>query len=326
MVKAKRIYSKIIDILQKKPLYRKGLIDEYIRSLGLTRDEMLDKSTSGKANIARSLAGQAIDEMTRKGIIIRSQEGIYTAFEQKPIVIRNERCVKEILTLLSGGGMTKAQIKQRLYRIFETDKTLTDKDDSKLSAICSELLRKMVGEGVIILSDNFYSLPERIEAKIDDINGMLVLKEAFLSRIHKKGGEFFENYFMTLLGKYVSLFGKTVVTNTTTGGSADGGIDGIMETVDPLGFREKVMVQMKNRSDTTIETTVRGFYGAVCAAQGSRGIFATTSDFHPAADRFLKSIDNCVGVDGDMIFKMAMQTHYGIRKSGTEYTVDDHII
>jgi len=326
MVKAKRIYSKIIDILQKKPLYRKGLIDEYIRSLGLTRDEMLDKSTSGKANIARSLAGQAIDEMTRKGIIIRSQEGIYTAFEQKPIVIRNERCVKEILTLLSGGGMTKAQIKQRLYRIFETDKTLTDKDDSKLSAICSELLRKMVGEGVIILSDNFYSLPERIEAKIDDINGMLVLKEAFLSRIHKKGGEFFEVFFMTLLGKYLEKNGKTVISNTTTGGSADGGIDGIIETVDCLGFRETVMVQTKNRTDISNETDVRGFYGAVCARSGSRGIFATSSGFHYGAKAFLDGIDNCVGVDGEKLFQMAKDVSYGLKKHGTGYAIDERII
>ena len=86
------------------------------------------------------------------------------------------------------------------------------------------------------------------------------------------------------------------------------------------------MVQTKNRSDTTNETTVRGFYGAVCAKQGSRGIFVTLSDFHPAAAAFLNSIDNCVGVDGDMLFKMALDTHYGIKKCGTEITVDDKIL
>ena len=86
------------------------------------------------------------------------------------------------------------------------------------------------------------------------------------------------------------------------------------------------MVQTKNRIDVSSETDVRGFYGAVCARQGSRGIFATSSDFHPAAEEFLEKIDNCVGVDGTKLFDMAMLTQYGIKKSGAEYTVDDKII
>ena len=99
-----------------------------------------------------------------------------------------------------------------------------------------------------------------------------------------------------------------------------------METSDPLGFRETIMVQTKNRIESTNETTVRGFYGAVCARQGSRGIFVTSSDFHPSAKAFLDGIDNCVGVDGDKLFEMACLTHYGVKKSGSELTVDDKII
>jgi len=86
------------------------------------------------------------------------------------------------------------------------------------------------------------------------------------------------------------------------------------------------MVQTKNRTDTTNETTVRGFYGAVCARQGSRGIFVTSSDFHYSAKAFLDSIDNCVGIDGDGIFKMAVETRYGIKKVGSELTVDEKIL
>ena len=155
---------------------------------------------------------------------------------------------------------------------------------------------------------------------------MLTLKESFLSRLHKRGGEFFEVYFMTLLGKFYEKNGKTVLSNSTMGGSADGGVDGIIETVDCLGFRETIMVQTKNRSDKTTEITVRGFYGAVCAKQGSRGIFATTSDFHEGATAFLEAIDNCVGVDGAMIFKMACKTHYGIKRCSTGNLIVDTAI
>ena len=184
----------------------------------------------------------------------------------------------------------------------------------------------MQREGVVILSDGVYSLAGKIAAKIDDISSMLNLKNTYLSKLHSRGGEFFETYFMNLLEKYVFLHGKTVVANSTTGGSADGGIDGIMQTVDCLGFRETVMVQTKNRSEPTNETTARGFYGAVCARQGSRGIFVTSSDFHPAAKAFFESLDDCVGIDGDKLFEMAVETHFGIKKTPSGLTVDEKII
>lgn len=322
----KRAYIKIIDILEKTPKTRKQLIGEYIASLGLTKEELFDRRTKSRANIQRSLAGEVINEMERKGMIIKSADGIYSPTDQKPIIIRNERCESEILRMLDGRSMTKNAIRGELIKIFGTDKTVSEKDDNKLFAYMGEALRRMTRDGTLILTDRHYSLATRIAAKIDDINSILTLKNSFLSRIHKKGGEFFELYFMNLLEKFVTLYGKTVTYNSTTGGSADGGIDGIMETSDPLGFRETIMVQTKNRIESTNETTVRGFYGAVCARQGSRGIFVTSSDFHPSAKAFLDGIDNCVGVDGDKLFEMACLTHYGVKKSGSELTVDDKII
>lgn len=322
----KLIYIKIVDILEKGPLTRRALIDAYIGTLGLTREQLLDRSTTGKANIERSRVGAALAEMRERGMITKSPDGLYSAADQKPVIVRFERCESEILRMLDGSPMTKASIRKELTRVFGTDKTVTEKDDNKLFAYMGDALRRMVRDGVLQITDGRYSIAERIAAKIDDIDGMLRLKSSFLTRLHKKGGEFFETFFMTLLEKYITLNGKKVTSNSTTGGSADGGIDGIIETVDCLGFRETVMVQTKNRSDTTIETTVRGFYGAVCARQGSRGIFVTSSDFHPAATAFLDSIDNCVGVDGSKLFEMAIATHYGIKKSGAELVVDDKIL
>lgn len=322
----KKIYSTVIDILEKKPLQRRELISAYINSLALPRELMLDKSTSGRVNVERSIIGAAINEMRSKGIITKNADGFYFATEQKPVVIRNERCESEILKMLAEKSLTKSEIRQGLTRVFGTDKTLTEKDDNKLFAYMGDALRRMVKDGALTQDGKYYSLSKKISARIDDISNVLTLKNVFLTRLHKKGGEFFENYFMTLLEKYVTLFGKTVTSNTTTGGSADGGIDGILETVDMLGFRETIMVQTKNRSDSTNETDVRGFWGAVCARQGSRGIFVTSSDFHYSARAFLDSIDNCVGVDGDKIFEMARMTHYGIKKIGVELTVDDRIL
>ena len=322
----KKAYSKIIDILLKKPLSRRQLISAYIDTLGLTPQELADKSTKSRSNTERSLIGSVINEMQSAGLILRSDDGMYSAADQKPILIRNEKCAAEILKMLKGNAMSKSDIKEKLVQIFGTDKTVTERDDNKLFSYMNESLRTMVDRGVLVLKNGAYSHAPKTAARIDDISSMLALKNEFLSRLHRKGGEFFEVYFMNLLERYVSLYGKTVVSCATTGGSADGGIDGIMESVDCLGFRETVMVQTKNKIDPSSETDVRGFYGAVCARGGTRGIFATSSEFHSGAEEFLKAIDNCVGVDGDKLFEMAMITHYGIKKSGAELSVDDKII
>jgi restriction endonuclease Mrr len=171
-----------------------------------------------------------------------------------------------------------------------------------------------------------YSIAEARCAELCSRQDVLSLKGDFLTLIHSKGGEFFEHFFMNLLEKYLIRCGKIVTESYVTGGSADGGIDGIAKTVDSLGFRETVMVQTKNRNDIAVETDIRAFYGAVCAAQGSRGIYAITSDFHPAAKEFLNSIDNCVGINGEKLFTMAVDTSYGlIRKNGI-LTIDSEVI
>jgi restriction endonuclease Mrr len=264
--------------------------------------------------------------MLQRGIIVRTEDGIYSAVEQKPVIIRAERCEQLILNKLSDAPAGKNALKTYLSKELGTDKTLTVKDDHKLFAVISETLRKLTGLGIITYDGKTYSLPQKVEARLDDINGMLSLKEEFRSRLHKKGGEFFEYYFMTLLEKHLLRNSKKVTSNTTTGGAMDGGIDGIIETVDSLGFRETIMVQTKNRTDETNETDVRGFYGAVCARQGSRGIFATTSTFHIGASNFLEGIDNCVGVDGNKIFSMALENLYGIKKTEHGLSVDYDII
>jgi restriction endonuclease Mrr len=325
-LKDKQLYFKLVDILEVKPSTRRKLIDTYINSLPFTKAELMDKSTNSAVNIKRSIVGSAINEMLQRGIIVRTEDGIYSAVEQKPVIIRAERCEQLILNKLSDAPAGKNALKTYLSKELGTDKTLTVKDDHKLFAVISETLRKLTGLGIITYDGKTYSLPQKVEARLDDINGMLSLKEEFRSRLHKKGGEFFEYYFMTLLEKHLVKNSKKVTSNTTTGGAMDGGIDGIIETVDSLGFRETIMVQTKNRTDETNETDVRGFYGAVCARQGSRGIFATTSTFHIGASNFLEGIDNCVGVDGNKIFSMALENLYGIKKTEHGLSVDYDII
>ena len=153
------------------------------------------------------------------------------------------------------------------------------------------------------------------------------LRRHFLVRLYARGGAYLEQYAMNLLIKYYQDSGKVIRGSQVTGGSADGGIDGILEITDWLGFRECIMIQTKCRGSIQVtEKEIREFYGVVCSRNGSRGIFITTSTFHDSAKKLLAAIDNCVGVDGEKLFLMACRCHYGIRAGARGDEIDPEII
>ncbi len=322
-----KIYRCIIDILTDSPMERSRLIEKCVERIGLSPDEYADKSTGSTKNIVRSRTGAIINEMHVRTLIGLDDFGRYYLVSERPVVIRLEKCEKEILKALTAGAISKSALRDKLKTIFGTDKTATTRDDDTLSTYMGQILKRMIAEGIIVFDGSLYRLSPKISARADDINALLSLKSDFLQRLHSKGGEFFENFFMTLLVKYSEKHGKRVLESYVTGGTADGGIDGVMKTEDSLGFRETTMVQTKNRVDISSETDVRGFYGAVCAKRGTRGIFATTSDFHTGARAFLDSLDDCVGVNGDKIFAMAIECSYGVKKCADgKLEVDNKIL
>ena len=318
----KKIYKTVLDVLATGSLSHKMLIEESIKRL---YDGINVSGQVGDFTEIRGLIGSVVAEMKSDGVIIHDS-GIYSVGADGPIPLRMEKCEKEIVTLLSYGAKSKAEIRSSLRHTFKTNETSSDSDDRILYNYMGQILRRLIDTGIIELSGGLYSLKAQTRADKDNITDMLTLKSEFLSRLHRKGGEFFEHYILTLLKKNEEAYGKTVTECRTTGGATDGGIDGIMKTTDHLGFKETVLIQAKNRTDLTTETTVRGFLGAVYAASGDKGIFATTSDFHPSAKLFLGSVDNLVGINSDDIFAMACKRLYGIKKKSGKLVIDNNIL
>ena len=321
----RRIYKAVLDELEKAPMERSGLIKAALDAFALTDAELSDKSTNGRMNVLRSLAGTVINDMHNRSIISRDKNSLYHRNTEKPVAIRMERCEEEILNILHASPKTRSEIRDSLVDFFGTDETATVKDDNKLFTFIGQILKRLVNDNMLDFDGSYYRIIPAKAAELKNRKDILSLKADFLALLHSKGGEFFEHYFMNLLEKYFIRCGKTVTASFVTGGSADGGIDGIAKTIDSLGFRETIMVQTKNRNEIAVETDIRGFYGAVCAAQGSRGIYAITSDFHPVAKEFLETIDNCVGVNGDKIFSMAVDASYGIIREGSKLKIDKEI-
>ena len=268
-----RIYKAIATILNSSPLDRARLIEKCIEEIGLSEEELTDNSAGSSKNLVRSRTGAVINEMQERGLIAIDDFGKYYLISERPVIIRIERCEKEIIKALTEGPITKNDLKKRLKSIFGTDKTASTRDDDVLATYMGQILKRMTADGSAVIAEGAYTLSPKLSAHADDINEILALKSDFLHRLHAKGGEFFENYFMTLLKKYLEKRGKRIIECYVTGGTKDGGIDGVLKAEDALGFRETTMVQTKNRVDFSSETDVRGFYGAVCAKNGTRGIY-----------------------------------------------------
>ena len=320
------IFDHVLNALEYDDLSRRELIDSVIDGFALSPEEIADKAMGSHYSNLRSSAGIVINDMLAKGVIGEDDSGRYRKTEERIIAIRIDECENEIVRLVSERPMTKSDIKSALVRFFKTDTTPTLKDDNHLFTYTGQILKTLIKNGTFELNGSTYSIAPDKSAYIKDRSEMLELRRAFLARVHSRGGEFFEIYFLNLINRYLSRMGKSIIESYVSGGSDDGGIDGVIRTRDCLGFCETVMIQTKNRKDIISETDVRSFYGAVCAKRGSRGIFATISDFHPMAKKLLDSLDDCVGVDGERIFSMACETGYGIKREGDKLTLDKEII
>ena len=149
--------------------------------------------------------------------------------------------------------------------------------------------------------------------------------DAYLALGEATGDKKYTDAAMRIM-EYYKKNGKQILSCSVTGGGADGGIDGVIKTRDELGFIETTMVQTKNRHKLSSETDVRGFYGAVRAMGGTRGIFATSADFHYSAATFLEGLDDCIGINGDRIFKLAVDYEYGIKRISNKLTIDGKML
>ncbi len=321
-----KLYKTVTEVLAKSPRTRKQLIADVIGELQLTREQLADRGVNSLQNILRSRLGTMINDMQKHGVIELDEQMRYTLVYEKPITVRIEGCEREIFRALSESPMTRTEIRNRVLTALGADKTASLLDDEKIYACTGQIIKHLKDDGAIVLDGTRYSLSPKLVAKADDVNALLSLRSEFLSAVHTQGGEFLENYFMALLARYMEKQGKKVLECYVTGGTEDGGIDGIIKTEDLLGFRETIMVQTKNRMIVVDETAVRGFYGAVCAKQGSRGIYVVSASFHSGAKKFLDSIDNCVGVDGNRLFSMALECLYGIKKTAGGLVIDEKII
>ncbi|MBQ8546234.1 MAG: restriction endonuclease [Clostridia bacterium] len=305
---------------------RNQIIDGALIHYGLTKKELDDFSPKSKNTIIRSYIGTALNDLMNKKDIKRLGDS-YSLAKEELVIIREDECETKIKEILELGSYVKEEIFQRLEKYFGTGATLSFKDDYNLRSIAGNVLFNLVDSGEIELVGGKYSSKASSDYEIYDTPlPENEFKPKFFKALWLMGGKFFESFVANLLEKYYTLSGQMVVYCDITGGSDDGGIDIILETVDYLGFGEKIVSQTKCRDTAHVtEKEVREFYGAMNAVGATRGIYVTTTHFHTSAEYFLDSVSDLVGVDGEKLFELVKKTRYGIKKCEGGYTFDTAI-
>ncbi|MBQ4107870.1 MAG: restriction endonuclease [Clostridia bacterium] len=304
---------------------RTELIEGALSTYGLSKSELENFSPKSKSSVLRSYLSTALNSLISKHDIKREGER-YMLAKEEVVIVREDECEEEILKMLECNAYTKEDIFERLEAHFGTDRTLSLKDDYSLRTIAGGVLASLVTSDTLEIIGSKYTRKREKCTKLDTPLPENEFKPIFFKQLFLMGGRFLESFVANLLEKYYTLKGQMVVYCDITGGSDDGGIDVVLETVDYLGFVEKFAVQTKCRDRAHVtEKEVREFYGAMNASGATRGIYVTTTYFHESAEDFLDSVSDLVGIDARKLFELVKKTGYGIKMSAGGYTFDTTI-
>lgn len=308
---------------------RNEVINGTLLCYGFSKQEIANAhGATAKVNCIRSYIGTALTDLISQGDVVIDKSKRYSLAKEQLVIVKASKCRSEIFRLLGSKSIKKADLYLCLQKKFGTDKTVSKEDDNSLRQIAGQIVAEEKAAGNIQEDDGVLSLAVK---KCPTAYTSSPLPEEqfvplFISRINDLGGDFFEKFVANMLEKYYLINGRDVLSCEVVGGCDDGGVDVIMETEEDLGFVEKIIIQAKNRKSTPVtEKEIREFYGVMNAQRGTRGIFVTTSTFHPSAEKLLLSLPNCVGINGNKLFSLVKQTVYGIHKTKSGFTFDNTI-
>ena len=300
---------------------RKEILDAAMRPYGMGKTNPDAKNLKGRYGTVRSYLGATLSDLVRRGEVSRGGRG-YLLGDDGEIAIERAVVEHKLRATLARRAYTEPELVRSLGRLLGTDATRSTVDDAHLRATVREVLSSMLAEGAIAEADGHYTLIPK-HKRTDGVYTEHTLRIHLYELLWERGGPAFESFVAGLLEKYYLMRGCEVLLSETTGGSEDGGIDVEVHVREPLGFIDTILIQTKCRARNHVtEKEVREFYGALCAKQGSRGMYVTTSTFHPSAVNFLDAIDRCIGIDGSRLFEIILSTSYGIKRVKDGYRID----
>ena len=275
----------LFDLLGQHPdgIQSKGAYAAMADWAKLSAEEREQLLPSAKQRIYHNRVGWAYDRLKRTGLAESKGRGVW-ALSSKGAGLH------------ATGSLSGPQVKKISRMIFDEqdldapdgdDHTKPDEDDEQTP---DELIRSAV------------------KAIHESVRGQL------LETIGEASPLFFEELVLTLLNAMG--YGIDSESIERVGGSADGGIDGII-TLDTLGL-DRVYVQAKRWKGSVGRPQVQGFFGALAGIRATRGVFITTSTFTDKARQYAKSVsDSLVLVDGQRLAQLMIDFEVGVSVAET---------
>ena len=207
-----------------------------------------------------------------------------------------------------------------IYRISSEGRQFLDRRPDRIStgtlgqipAFARWKQRTRVEEESVVPEEKSTETPEETLARAYDRLHQ-ILAEELLDRVRQVDPEFLEQMIVDLMIR-MGYGGGDPEFGTRTGGTGDGGIDGIIKE-DNLGL-DNIYIQAKRYADghAVGEGELRNFVGAIDTADTDKGVFVTTSKFTSSAREYVKrSSKRIVMIDGKRLADLMIQYNIGVR-------------
>lgn len=258
--------------------------------LGLDDDQQAQRIPSGTQLVYKNRAGWAHDRLKRAGLSTSPRRGYWQLTEAGRDFA--ERNVTEI---------PMDVIKQMAFRPAQARLADDSGDDQEVPEPEEGLEDTRTPEER--LRDAYGEIRDRLRGELLDL-------------VRQMHPTLFEQLVLKLLGKMG--YGASHETVQHTGGSGDGGIDGII-SLDKLGL-EKVYIQAKRYAvDNVIgRPEIQKFLGALAGRRATRGVFITTSRFSKEAREFaIRGSDTLVLINGHQLANYMIDFGVGVSRSET---------
>lgn len=165
-----------------------------------------------------------------------------------------------------------------------------------------------VGQAEKLEAPNRQTPEELIEVAYQDIRGDLV--QELRLRVQSCSPSFFERLVVELLVN-MGYGGSRQDAGQATRRSGDEGIDGVIKE-DRLGL-DTIYVQAKRWSGSVGRPDMQRFIGALAGQKARKGVFLTTSDFSPEAQKYAASVDSrVVLIDGTQLAQLMIDHNVGV--------------
>jgi restriction system protein len=279
-----RLIQPVLDVLVRHPegVAFATVRDEVATAVGVTADERKQLLPSGRYPVFANRVGWAHDRLKRVGLSHSMKRGVWCLTEAgRELVARH------------GAALSEDQI----TTIAKASRGSTVAVPMSLQGLAAPASATAAAAVSTTAESDTQTPRDRIDTAIAEWNASI--KQSLLENICASSPAFFEKLVLDLLLKMG--YGVTQRSLTQTGGTGDGGIDGII-SLDKLGL-EKVYIQAKRYTSTSVGSPeIRSFYGALAERKASKGVFITSSSFSAPAQATAERLsDNIVLVDGDQL-------------------------